>query len=79
MHAAVVFKRDELLVEQRIDMRREHQPVVTAQTFDVGCFAPGFDVAGDQQAGVSDAGDATYRIEQNHLLAEGNLGQPGPG
>jgi hypothetical protein len=74
----VIFKGDELLVEQRVDMRREQQSVVAAEAFGVGGFAPGFDMAGDQQSGVGDAGNATGLVEQNHACAKNALTYTSP-
>ena len=78
-HPPIIFKGDELLVEQRIDMRRQQQSVVAAEAFGIGGFAPGFDVTGDQQAGIGDAGDATGSVQQDYLFAEEALADASSG
>lgn len=73
VNAPILLEGNEMLVEQRVDVRREQNTIVAAEPLRVRCRPPRFDVTGDQNALVCDAGDAACAIEKDHSLSEQSL------
>lgn len=70
-HLAVILEADEAPVEQQVHVGGQHQAVQAVQALlRGGADAPGLDVAGDQQGGVVDAGDAAGALDGLHPAAE---------
>jgi hypothetical protein len=57
--ASRVLEGDESSIEEVIDVRRQHQPIVAVKTLNIVGLAPRFHVARNQVARLTDPSDST--------------------